>query len=223
MKPQRKSVALPDGSEFEFWAPPITLAQRAKAQKQSGSDDATSFALVLLSMVATDESGQKLFQPGEIVELKNELPAAVVESLLLQLLSESEEEEKEDPGEFPGAGPEVLLQQLVRRVDLPLHVVGHHHDRQQHAGDHVADDHLDEHQVSAVGDRRHADDGQCARLGGDDRHADAPPGNVPAAKEVVAGRVLVAAEPQAEGDDPGEIADNDDPVDGAEVTAHDQR
>ena len=95
MKPQRKSVELPDGSEFEFFAPPITLAQRAKAQKQSGSDDATSFALVLLSMVATDESGQKLFQPGEIVELKNELPAAVVESLLLQLLSESEKEEEE--------------------------------------------------------------------------------------------------------------------------------
>ena len=99
MKPQRKAVELPDGSEFEFWAPPITLAQRAKAQKQSGSDDATSFALVLLSMVATDESGQKLFQPGEIVELKNELPAAVVESLLLQLLSESEggEDENLDP------------------------------------------------------------------------------------------------------------------------------
>ena len=96
MKPQRKAVELPDGSEFEFWAPPITLAQRAKAQKQSGSDDATSFALVLLSMVATDESGQKLFQAGEIVELKNELPAAVVESLLLQLLSESDQGEDED-------------------------------------------------------------------------------------------------------------------------------
>ena len=103
MKPQRKAVELPDGSEFEFWAPPITLAQRAKAQKQSGSDDATSFALVLLSMVATDESGQKLFQPGEIVELKNELPAAVVESLLLQLLSESEEEEEEDPKPSSGS------------------------------------------------------------------------------------------------------------------------
>ena len=95
MKPQRKSVELPDGSEFEFWAPPITLAQRAKAQKQSGSDDATSFALVLLSMVATDEIGQKLFQPGEIVELKNELPAAVVESLMLQLLVEPEAAEDE--------------------------------------------------------------------------------------------------------------------------------
>ena len=96
MKPQRKAVELPDGSEFEFWAPPITLAQRAKAQKQSGSDDATSFALVLLSMVATDESGQKLFQPGEIVELKNELPAAVVELLLLQLLTDAEAEEGDD-------------------------------------------------------------------------------------------------------------------------------
>lgn len=97
MKPQRKTVELPDGSEFEFFAPPITLAQRAKAQKLAPGDDATAFALQLLVMVATDESGQKLFQAGEIVELKQALPANVVESLLLPLLVQSEEEEEEDP------------------------------------------------------------------------------------------------------------------------------
>lgn len=95
MKPQRKSVQLPDGSDFEFFAPPITLAQRAKAQKLAPGDDATAFALQLLVMVATDETGQKLFQPGEIIELRQALPANVVESLLLPLLVQSEEEEEE--------------------------------------------------------------------------------------------------------------------------------
>ena len=98
MKPQRKVVTLPDGSEFEFYAKPITLAQRTRAQKGAGSDDATSFALVLLAMVATDENGQKLFQQGELAELRNELPASVVEKILLQLLADDEEEDEDlDP------------------------------------------------------------------------------------------------------------------------------
>ena len=98
MKPQRKAVDLPDGSEFEYFSTPLTLAQRAKAQKQSGSDDATSFALTLLVMKATDENGEKLFQAGEIAELRNELPASVVEALMLQLLADDQGEDEDlDP------------------------------------------------------------------------------------------------------------------------------
>ena len=96
MQPQRKSVELPDGSEFEFWMTPLTLAQRARAQKQAKSDDATDFALQLLAMKALDETGQKLFQPGELAELRNELPATVVEALMLQLLADGEQEEEEE-------------------------------------------------------------------------------------------------------------------------------
>ena len=95
MKPQRKAVELPDGSEFEFFSPPITLAQRARAQKQAGNDDAVSFALQLLVMVAQDENGQKLFAPGEVAGLRNELPASVVEALMLQLLQDAEGEDDE--------------------------------------------------------------------------------------------------------------------------------
>jgi hypothetical protein len=95
MKPRRKSVELPDGSEFEFWAPPITLAQRDKAKKLAPGDDTMAYALQLLVMVATDESGQKLFQPGEIVELKQALPSDLVESIVLLLLVEPEQEEEE--------------------------------------------------------------------------------------------------------------------------------
>ena len=100
MQPQRKSVELPDGDDFEFFMTPLTLAQRAKAQKQAKSDDATDFALQLLAMKATDASGIKLFQSGELAELRNELPASVVDALMLQMLSEDEsnnDEEEEDP------------------------------------------------------------------------------------------------------------------------------
>ena len=96
MKPQRKAVDLPDGSEFEYWAPPITLAQRARAQKQAGNDDAVSFALQLLVMVAQDENGEKLFNVGDLAELRNALPASVVEALMLQLLQDAEPEEGDE-------------------------------------------------------------------------------------------------------------------------------
>ena len=96
MKPQRKAVDLPDGSEFEYWAPPITLAQRARAQKQAGNDDAVSFALQLLVMVAQDENGEKLFNVGDLAELRNALPASVVEALMLQLLQDAEAEEGDE-------------------------------------------------------------------------------------------------------------------------------
>ena len=96
MQPQRKSVELPNGDDFEFFMTPLTLAQRARAQKQAKSEDATDFALQLLAMKATDQSGQKLFQPGELAELRNELPATVVEALMLQLLADDQQEEEEE-------------------------------------------------------------------------------------------------------------------------------
>ena len=95
MKATRKTITLPDGSEFEFLSRPVTLAQRARAQKLAGNDSATDFAMQLLVMLAEDENGQKLFAPGEIAELRNELPAALVEGLMLQLLQEPEPEEGE--------------------------------------------------------------------------------------------------------------------------------
>ncbi len=96
MKPQRRTVELPDGNEFEFWMTPLTLAERSRAQKQAKSDDATDFALQLLVSKAKDDKSMPLFNPGEISELRNALPASVVEALMLQLIGEQEEEEEID-------------------------------------------------------------------------------------------------------------------------------
>ena len=74
---------------------PLTLAERTRAQKQAKSDDATDFALQLLVSKAKDDSNRPLFNVGEIAELRNALPASVVEALMLQLIGEPEEEEDE--------------------------------------------------------------------------------------------------------------------------------
>ncbi len=44
----KRTVELSDGSEFEMWVTPLTMAEREKAQKRAGSDDANAFALQLL-------------------------------------------------------------------------------------------------------------------------------------------------------------------------------
>ena len=96
MKPQRKAVDLPDGTEFEYWMTPLTLAERSRAQKQAKSDDATDFALQLLVAKAVDENGGRLFNAGDLAELRNALPASVVEALMLQLLQDAEPEEGDE-------------------------------------------------------------------------------------------------------------------------------
>lgn len=107
MAATRRVIELPDGSEFEFWMSPLTLAQRNRAQKNAKSDNPTDFALQLLVDKATDEDGRALFTVGDLPELRHDLPASVVEALLLQLIGETPEGDddmdykssKEDAGE----------------------------------------------------------------------------------------------------------------------------
>ena len=96
MKPARKSVELPNGTEFEFWMSPLTLAERAKAQKQARSEDSTDFALQLLTSKARDKNGIPLFTQGDLGDLRNSLPASLVESLLLLLIGETEKDEDDE-------------------------------------------------------------------------------------------------------------------------------
>ena len=88
----KKTVELSDGSEFEMWVTPLTMAEREKAQKRAGSDDANAFALQLLINKAKDENGEALFLAGEIDVLKNEVKDKDLQSLMLAILTDDEQE-----------------------------------------------------------------------------------------------------------------------------------
>ena len=88
----KKTVELSDGTKFEMWVTPLTMAERERAQKRAGSDDANAFALQLLISKAQDDAGQALFVPGEIDVLKNEVKDKDLQSLMLAILTDEEEE-----------------------------------------------------------------------------------------------------------------------------------
>lgn len=87
LTPVKKSVKLSDGSEFEFYCTPLTMAERERAQKNAGSDEATAFALQLLVQKARDENGEPMFRAGEIAELKNEVRDADLQALMLAVIT----------------------------------------------------------------------------------------------------------------------------------------
>lgn len=91
LEPVKKVVILSNGEEFEFWRTPLTMAERERAQKPAG-EDLNAFALQLLVQKATDENGKRLFQSGQIAELKNEVRDSDLQSLMLAVISEDSEE-----------------------------------------------------------------------------------------------------------------------------------
>jgi hypothetical protein len=91
LEPAKKNVELSDGSTFEMWVSPLTMAERERAQKQAKSDDANAFALQLLIAKALDENGSKLFASGEIDVLKNEVKDKDLQTLMLAILTDDSE------------------------------------------------------------------------------------------------------------------------------------
>ena len=91
LEPTKKNVELSDGSTFEMWVSPLTMAERERAQKQAKSDDANAFALQLLISKALDENGSKLFASGEIDVLKNEVKDKDLQTLMLAILTDDSE------------------------------------------------------------------------------------------------------------------------------------
>jgi len=91
LEPVRKEVELSDGSVFEMWVAPLTMAERERAQKQAKSDDANAFALQLLIAKALDETGAKLFSAGEVDVLKNEVKDRDLQALMLAILTDDAE------------------------------------------------------------------------------------------------------------------------------------
>ena len=91
LEPIKKEVTLSDGSIFEMYVSPLTMAERERAQRQAKSDDANAFALQLLLSKAQDENGRKLFNAGEIDVLKNEVKDSDLQSLMLAVINSDEE------------------------------------------------------------------------------------------------------------------------------------
>ena len=96
LTPVKRAVTLGDGTSFEMWAAPLTMAERERAQKMPGGDDANGFALNLLIMKATDETGQRLFAAGEIAVLREEVLDADLQQLMLAVIQSPEQEQELD-------------------------------------------------------------------------------------------------------------------------------
>ncbi len=97
MTAQRREITLPDGEVFEFFATPLTAAERERAMKEagSGSDSAQKFGMALIVTKCVDANGQKLFAAGDAARLKHDLPSSVVDDLMMQVIGKQEEEEAE--------------------------------------------------------------------------------------------------------------------------------
>ena len=96
LQPVKKVVTLSDGSEFEFYCTPLTMAERERAQKGT-NDDANAFAIQLLILKAQDDMGNRLFQMGEVAELKREVRDADLQALMLAVINAEGDEESVDP------------------------------------------------------------------------------------------------------------------------------
>ena len=90
LEPVKKEIELSDGTIFEMYVTPLTMAERERAQRNAKSDDANAFALQLLLAKAQDANGQKLFNAGEIDVLKNEVKDKDLQALMLGVLTDDE-------------------------------------------------------------------------------------------------------------------------------------
>lgn len=92
LEPIKKIVELSDGSTFEMYVTPLTMAERERAQRNAKSEEATAFALQLVIAKALDSNGNKLFSPGEIDVLKHEVKDKDLQALMLAVLTQDESE-----------------------------------------------------------------------------------------------------------------------------------
>ena len=93
LEPVKKEIELSDGTIFEMYVTPLTMAERERAQRNAKSDDANAFALQLLVSKAQNAHGQKLFSAGEIDVLKHEVKDKDLQALMLGVLTDDESAE----------------------------------------------------------------------------------------------------------------------------------
>jgi len=96
LTPTKRTVTLTDGTEFEFYSAPLTMAERERAQKMPGGEDTNGFALNLLVTKAVDDTGKRLFAAGQIAELKNDVLDADLQQMMLAIITNPEEQQDLD-------------------------------------------------------------------------------------------------------------------------------
>lgn len=96
LKSTKRTVVLSDGGEFEFWCKPLTMAERERAQKNAKSDDINQVALQMLVEKAQDANGSRMFGPGDVAVLKNEIRDEDLQKLMIAVINEDEVEEEID-------------------------------------------------------------------------------------------------------------------------------
>ena len=91
MERSKRSVTMPDGTAFVWYQTPLTLKQREIATKRAGklSEDVLTVACCVFISKATDEAGNKLFQQGELDELKNDIPETVMTEIISEVFRDS--------------------------------------------------------------------------------------------------------------------------------------
>ena len=94
MEMKRYAVICPDGSEFEYWATPLSIFERRQAEKQAGPKaDETAQALHILIAKAKEEDGTPMFNVGDFQDLCRELPQSVLTKIMVQLVIAGEADE----------------------------------------------------------------------------------------------------------------------------------
>ena len=96
LKSTKRTIVLSDGGEFEFWCKPLTMAERERAQKNSKSDDINQVALQMLVEKAQDANGSRMFGPGDVAVLKNEVRDEDLQKLMIAVINEEEGDEEID-------------------------------------------------------------------------------------------------------------------------------
>jgi hypothetical protein len=96
LTPTKRTVTLTNGTEFEFYSAPLTMAERERAQKMPGGEETNGFALNLLVTKAVDDTGKRLFAAGQIAELKNDVLDADLQQMMLAIITNPEEQQDLD-------------------------------------------------------------------------------------------------------------------------------
>ena len=81
----KKELLLTDGSMMEVWFTRLTAAERDAAQKMSEEAN-IDFAIQLVINKATDVAGNKLFNQGDIADLRNAVDFEDLQALELAIL-----------------------------------------------------------------------------------------------------------------------------------------